>query len=134
MPDSMPELHASEVWRNWALFAAAFFGLLLAGWRGLAADRLSKASQSQAEIARRTHTTEVFKDAVSQLSDERLEIRLGAIFTLQQISTDFPEFEHYVFQVLNAYVRERTENADPAEQMGRDIDAILRFIREKFST
>jgi hypothetical protein len=90
----------------------------------------SRASQSQAETARRTHTTEVFKDAVAQLNHERLEIRLGAIFTLKQISEDFPDFEHYVFQVLAAYAKERSVDADPQGESRQDIKEILDFLRE----
>lgn len=71
----------------------------------------------------------MFKDAIGQLSHERLEIRLGAIYTLTQISEDFPEFKHYVFQVLTAYVRERSSGADPDVDPGPDIVEALALIQ-----
>jgi len=126
----MPEPHISEIWRNWAIIVGGGAGLALAIWRGYAADRQSRASQSQADTARRAHITEVYKDAVGQLSHERLEIRLGAIYTLKQISDDFPEFEHYVFQVLTAYAKQQSADADPEEDSQQDINEILEFLRE----
>lgn len=129
----MPEPHLSEIWRNWALVGAAGLGVVVAFWRGFVADRQSRASRSQADTAQRTHNTEVFREAVGQLSHDRLEIRLGAIFTLQQIGKDNPEFDHYVIQVLTAYVRERSSGADPNDESDRDIREILDFLRQKYS-
>lgn len=94
----------------------------------LPADRQSRASRSQAETARRAHTTEVFNDAVEQLNNDRLEIRLGAIFTLKQISEDFPEFRHYVVQLFTAYVKEQTAVSDAEEIPQNDIVEIVKFV------
>jgi len=126
----MTDVEFSEFARNWAIVIGGAIGLVLAIWRGFAADRQSRASRSQADTARRAHTTEVFNTAVQQLSHERLEIRLGAIFTLRQISADFPEFEHYVFQLLTGYARERTATADPEAEATADIREIVDFLRE----
>ena len=102
-------------------------GLFLAVWRGLAADRQSRASRSQADVSRRAHITEVFNDAVKQLGSERLEMRLGAIYTLKQINNDFPDFKHYVFQLLSSYVRERTSGVDPTYKVEADVREIIDF-------
>lgn len=123
----------SEEARNWALVAAAFAGVGIAVWRGIAADRQSRATRSQADTARRAHVTEVFHEAVNQLTNERLEIRLGAIFTLRQISEDFPDFEHYVIELLTAYVRERTPGADPQSGPEPDIREVLSFMQSLLS-
>lgn len=129
----MDAVQVSEVWRNWGIIVAGVFGLLLAFWRSIAADRQSRASRTQADIARRAHTAEVFKDAVSQLNSERLEIRLGAIYTLIQIDKDFPEFGHYVFQLLTAYLKERTASADPGIESGVDMKEILTFLQARLA-
>jgi hypothetical protein len=126
----VPDPHISEIWRNWAIIGGGAAGLFIAVWRGFAADRQSRATRSQADTARRAHITEVYKDAVGQLSGTELEIRLGAIFTLVQIHKDFPEFKHYVFQVLAAYAKERSTGADPQEESRQDIREILEFLRE----
>lgn len=120
----------SEVIRNYAIVIGGVLGVGLAIWRGIAADRQSRASRSQADTARRAHTTEVFKDAVEQLNSGRLEIRLGAIFTLRQISEDFSEFRHYVVQLLTAYVKGRTAGLDAGEIPQKDVVEIVKFIQE----
>lgn len=125
----MTEVEWSEVIRNWAIVGGGAIGVGLAFWRGIAADRQSRASRSQAEIARRAHTTEVFKDAVEQLNNDRVEIRLGAIFTLTQISDDFPEFRHYVFQLLMTCVKEWTDGSDAGENPPRDVVEMVKFIQ-----
>lgn len=129
----MTSVELSELVRNWAIVVGGTVGLILAFWRGIAFDRQSQASRSQAETARRAHTTEVFKDAVSQLNNDRLEIRLGAIYTLKQISDDFPEFKHYVFQLLTAYLKERTVGADPEAEPSVDVKEIMEFIRAELT-
>lgn len=129
----MDELHASEVWRNWGIVVGGAIGLMLAVWRGFAVDRQSRASRTQANIARRAHTTEVFNEAVSHLDHQRLEIRLGAIYTLRQISDDFPEFKHYVFQLLTAYLKERTVDNDPNANLSVDVIEIVEFLRTELT-
>ncbi len=129
----MDAIQVSEIWRNWGIIVGGGLGILLAVWRGIAADRQSRASRTQADIARRAHTTEVFKDAVSQLNNERLEIRLGAIYTLRQISKDFPEFKHYVFQLLTAYLKERTAGADPNATPSVDVNEIVEFVQAELT-
>jgi len=119
----------SEIVRNYAIVFGGVAGLLIAFWRGLAANRQAKASLDQAAIARRGHVTELFNNAVGQLSDERLEIRLGAIYTLKQVSMDYPAFAGPVFQIFSAYVRERSriiENDEPSA----DIRSIMELVRE----
>lgn len=126
----MSPIEWSEVLRNYAIVAGGAIGLGLAYWRGLALSRQSKATVEQATIARRGHITEVFNEAVGQLGNEKLEIRLGAIFTLQRVSSDFPEFRHYVVQVFTAYVRQQTFGKEPGMTPSSDIIEIVRFLTE----
>ncbi|MSO75705.1 MAG: hypothetical protein EXQ87_02170 [Alphaproteobacteria bacterium] len=100
-------LELSEVVRNFAIVVAGALGLGLAAWRGLAASRQSKAAADQAAISRRTHVTELFGKAVSQLGAERLEVRLGGIYMLRRIADDFPDFTLSVLELLTAYIRGR---------------------------
>jgi hypothetical protein len=129
VPDD-PAVALSEIVRNYAIIVGGAVGLGLAFWRGIALSRQSKASVDQANIARRAHIAEVFKDAVGQLGDEKLEIRLGAIFTLQRVKLDFPEFRHYVVQVFTAYVREQTTGKEPGVTPSPDIREIMQFLSE----
>jgi hypothetical protein len=87
------------LWLSQLIDIVSKVGLLIAGGAGLylawlrvtAADRQADASLRQAELARREHVAELFNRAVGQLGDPKLEIRLGAIYTLRQIGRDFPD-------------------------------------------
>ncbi|TQC38921.1 pentapeptide repeat-containing protein [Rhodococcus sp. WS4] len=46
-----------------------------------------------------------FARAIDQLSSDRLETRLGAIYSLEQVARDFPAQHPAVFEVITAYVR-----------------------------
>ncbi len=98
----------SEVFRNWGIVAAGVFGLGIAVWRGLSMSQQAAAARDQARTADRDFVTDIFSRAVGQLGDDRLEIRLGAIYTLRQIKDDYTEFSRPVMMVLAAYVRKRT--------------------------
>lgn len=123
----MTWLETSELVRNYGLIVGGAIGLGLAWWRGLALSRQSKATADQAQIARRAHIVEVFHDAVGNLANEKLEIRLGAVYALRKISEDFPDYDGPVVDVLSAYVRERSTEDDPPA----DIREIMRIIRDK---
>lgn len=126
-------IESSEIVRNYAIVVGGAVGLGLAIWRGVALSRQSKASVDQAKTARRAHVTELFGNAVGQLNSDRIEIRLGAIFTLRQISQEFPSFERDVIDVFAAYVRERTANVNPAETPTQDVQEIMRFLQKTLS-
>ena len=108
----MSWLTVSEVIRNYALVLAGIIGIILAWRRVIAATRQADASLRQAELARRDHVAELFNRAVGQLADGKLEVRLGAIYTLRQIARDFPDLADPTFQLLSTYLR---ENVKPYE-------------------
>ena len=118
----------SEIVRNFGLVAAAAVGIGLAAMRVLAANRQAEAALRQAEMARRQHVAELFNRAVGQLDDERLQVRLGAIYTLREIERDFPDLAGAVFELLSAYIREtspRYGDQEPPPDV-REIFATLR--------
>src|SRR5215468_3199258 len=95
----------SEILRNVALAVAAFVGAFLA-WRQLSpAASQARSASAQAELARRTHVTELFNRAVGQLRDPKLEVRLAAIYVLREVARDFPDFSDPIFELLQAYLR-----------------------------
>ncbi len=76
----------------------------------------------------------MFNRAVDQLGSEKLEVRLGAIYTLKRISRD-PRYVDYrvpVLETLTAYVRERTRDDTNAEPRV-DIREIMNFLNESLS-
>jgi hypothetical protein len=103
----MPELFTiSEIVRNLGLVVVAAAGIYLAWKRVTASTRQADATLQQAELARRGHVAELFNRAVGQLTDAKLEVRLGAIYTLRQIARDFPDLAEPTFELLSTYLRE----------------------------
>ena len=77
----------------------------------------------QAEIAGRRHVTETFGKAVEQLGSEKMEVRIGGIYTLERLAREAlttpttdrmaeeggePDLYWAVMETLTAFVRERT--------------------------
>jgi hypothetical protein len=102
----MTWLSVSEIVRNYALVIGGIIGIFLAWMRVSASTRQADASLQQAELARRGHVAELFNRAVGQLTHEKLEIRLGAIYTLRQVGRDFPDLSEPTFELLTTYLRE----------------------------
>jgi hypothetical protein len=119
----------SELARNFGLVGAAAIGLVLGGMRVVAANRQARAAQHQAELARRGHVAELFNRAVGQLDDERLQIRLGAVYTLRQIAHDFPDLAGAVLELLNVYMRENAVDYGDAA-VPPDVQEIMRILTE----
>jgi hypothetical protein len=59
-------------------------------------------------LAREGQHTERFTRAVSQLADEKLDIRLGGIYALERIARDSETHYEPVMEVLTAFLRENT--------------------------
>ncbi|MGH7060159.1 MAG: hypothetical protein ACREFH_07235 [Stellaceae bacterium] len=134
-PDRIADLiQISEVIRNYGLIVAAALGMVLAWWRSRASNRQAVAALQQAEVAQRNHVVAMFNRAIDQLGSEKLEVRLGAIYTLKRVSRD-PQYVDYrvpILETLTAYVRERTRDDIKAEP-SVDIREIMRFLNEALS-
>ncbi|MBU3889914.1 hypothetical protein FM996_02775 [Methylosinus sporium] len=84
----------------------------------------------QTELTRRDHVAELFNRAVGQLQDEKLEVRLGAIFTLEQICRDFIDLSGPVLQLLTIYLKENRVDYGDAEPPA-DVREIIRLVRDR---
>lgn len=114
----------SEIFRNLALALAAGVGAFLA-WRELGPKtRQAGTAVAQAELSRRAHVTELFNRAAGQLADEKLEVRLAAIYVLREVARDFPDLATPIFELLEVHLRQRSleygEGAPPV-----DVQAIV---------
>jgi len=124
----------SELVRNYGLIVAAAIGVALAWWRTRASNRQAVAALRQAEVAQRSHVVEIFNRAIDQLGSEKLEVRLGAIYTLKRMSRD-PQYVDYrvpTLETLAAYVRERSQDNTDVEPAA-DIREIMKFLNEALS-
>jgi hypothetical protein len=120
----------SEIVRNIGIVIGGGIGLAFAWMRVRAANRQSEAQVRQAELARREHVAELFNRAVAQLDDEKLHVRLGAIYTLREISQDFPDLTKAVLELLATYLREPRVNYSDALPPP-DVREIMRLVRER---
>jgi hypothetical protein len=62
---------------------------------------------AQTEADRQRRIVETFSKAVEQLGSDKLEVRVGAIFSLERISKESPDDYWTIMEVLAAFVRER---------------------------
>ena len=125
-------VYISEIVRNLGLALAAFGGLYLA-WRKLAPElKQAGTAEAKAALDRRTHVVELFHRAVSELSHERLEVRLGAIYVLRDTARAFPDLANPVFELLQAHLRERAANYGDAEPP-IDVKEIVETLRLRSS-
>jgi hypothetical protein len=118
-----------EMVRNLALAVAAFVGTFLAWKRVTAANRQADATLEQARLARRAHVAELFNSAVGQLTDAKLELRLGAIFMLRQIARDFPDLAEPTFELLSTYLRESVGNYE-GDEPPIDVREIMKTLKD----
>lgn len=121
--------------RNVGILVGGAVGLFLAWLRVSAANtqaeaqtRQSEASASQTELGRLKLATDLFAQAVAQMSDAKLEIRLLAIYTLRRVAVDNPDYNQAVRELLTAYVRENENKWGDAEPPA-DVQEIFNFLR-----
>ena len=120
----------SEILRSIGIVVAGGVGLVFAWMRVRAANRQSEAQIRQAELSRREHVAELFNRAVGQLEDDKLHVRLGAIYTLREISHDFPDLTKAMLELLATYLREsRMSYSDTLPPP--DVREIMRLVRER---
>src|SRR5512134_717237 len=118
----------SQSLNHLALIIAGVIGIPLLAIRTFAANRSARAALEQAKAAavqaktaaerhdeqtradRERRITESFAKAVELLGSDKLEARLGAIYTLERISKEKQsEHDYYwpIMETLTAFVRER---------------------------
>lgn len=133
MPLSSPSDSSLYVWseivRNVGIVLAGIIGLVIAWWRSRAANMQARAALEQSELARRDHITEIFSKSVEHLASEKLEVRLGAVYSLWAICQD-DRYEAYtwpIIETLSAYVRGKASDGD---EPSPDVKAILEMLRD----
>jgi uncharacterized protein YjbI with pentapeptide repeats len=56
--------------------------------------------------------TDRFTKAVTQIGDDKLEVRLGGLYALERIAKDSPKDHWTVMEILSAYVREKAKKKE----------------------
>jgi hypothetical protein len=67
----------------------------------------------------RAQVTERFTRAIDQLGSEKLDVRIGAVYALEQIARDSAELHWPIMEVLTAYLR---EHAAPGSDVEKSAD------------
>lgn len=88
---------------------------------------------------RQRRITESYSKAVEQLSSDKIEQRLGGIYTLERISRESENDYWTIMETLTAFVRERTRGQRPAAESAEvtdngpqtDIAAVLTVIHRR---
>lgn len=103
-----PQILFNDV-RTIMLVLAAWYGVPFLIWRTILADK-------QTQISQESHYTELFTKAVEQLgavrevpgkeSEPALEIRIGAIYSLERLAKDSERDYGPIIETLAAYIRE----------------------------
>lgn len=112
----------SATLRNFGLIIAGVLALVIAIWRGLAADTQAKATQRQAETAQRQAETaqtlaetarmqaetaqhgllnERYQRGAEMLGSNDLAVRLGGIYALERLAREHPH--EYHVQIMNLF-------------------------------
>ena len=99
-------------------------GAALLAWAALGqAATASDRHQEQTNADRQRRVTESFSRAVEQLGSDKLEVRLGGIYSLERISKESPDDYWTVMENLTAFVRERSRR-NKAERAWQDEQRI----------
>lgn len=108
----MPDWSSWEFWaKNIAPIAGGALGLLLLAIRTRAVVRqartAAKRHDQQTAADRERRITESFAKAVEQLGSDKLEVRLGGIYTLERIAQESERDYWPIMETLTAFVRKR---------------------------
>lgn len=99
-----------------------FIGTAYFAWRNL-------------QLTEAKNVTDRFSKAVEMLADDKLEVRLGGIYSLERIARDSKADHPVVMEVLTAFVRTKSpwkeENQEPISQ---DIQSALTVIGRRTPT
>lgn len=86
-----------------------------------AALKNAEAALKNAQAAEDKQVTERFAKAIEQLGNEKIETRLGAIYTLERIAKDSPKDHWTIIEILTAFVREHVP-LQPKEEKVQDVE------------
>ena len=130
--------------RTSILVIAAWYGVFFLIWRTVLADRQTRSTEmqthsveTQTQINRENHYTDLFTKAVEQLGATRqdgepaLETRIGAIFALERLAKDSERDYGPIIETLAAYIREHCRDPESFDDKKLSEDE-LKQARQKW--
>jgi len=118
----------SEVVRNLGLVIAAGIGIYLA-WRRVSAATRQPTPPSSRRSWHGGSTSPTCSIVPWGSSPMKLEIRLGAVYTLRQIARDFPDLSGPTFELLSTYLKESAARYGDHEPPV-DVREIMNIIKD----
>ncbi|MBE9198952.1 MULTISPECIES: pentapeptide repeat-containing protein [unclassified Nodularia (in: cyanobacteria)] len=82
----------------------AYYGAV----RSFAMEKTAEAANKNAEAAIDKQITDRFSKAIEQLGSDKIEIRLGAIYTLERIAKNSNNDHWTIMEILTAFVRQNS--------------------------
>lgn len=104
---------------------AVFINAYYAAKRWEAMDKSAFAALKNAEAAQDKQITERFAKAIEQLGSDKIEVRLGAIYTLERIAKDSKDDHWTIMEVLTAFVRENAPVKDFSEKNTVNTESLI---------
>ena len=96
------------------------------------------AAEETVRVAEEGHITDRFTQAIGQLGDKEMAIRLGGIYALERIAKDSEKDHGPIMEILTAYVREKAPRQEDLRKAPdpppTDIQAILTVIGRRKAT
>jgi uncharacterized protein YjbI with pentapeptide repeats len=85
------------------------------------------------KVAEDKQVTERFSKSIEHLGSEKIDIRLGGIYALEQISIDSSKYHWTVVEILSAFVREKSKetSSKKLEKMKEDMQAALTVMNRR---
>jgi Pentapeptide repeats (8 copies) len=87
-----------------------------------------KIGQKNLKVTEDKQVTERFSKSIEHLGSDKIDVRIGGIYALEQIAIDSPEKYHWtIVEILSAFIREKRP-LDSTELVGIDIQAALNVL------
>jgi uncharacterized protein YjbI with pentapeptide repeats len=83
--------------------------------------------QKNLEVTEDKQVTERFSKSIEHLGSEKIDIRLGGIYALEQIAFDSAKYHGTIVEILSAFIREKRP-LNSTDRIGIDIQAALTVI------
>ncbi|HKK28948.1 MAG TPA: pentapeptide repeat-containing protein, partial [Alphaproteobacteria bacterium] len=110
----------SEIARNYSWAAAGSFA-------GLVALVALYFNAQRTGTDRQRLTNDTYVKAIEQLASDSVEVRIGAMYALEQIARENQRYHWPIMETLAAYVRERAP-WPPKDKQAKGLDAVARSI------
>lgn len=104
---------------------------------GLTLRETSRQNRAILELQHRGQVTERFTRAIEQLGQsapDKVDVRIGAVYALEQIARDSRELRWPIMEVLTAYLREHAKPAPAGARIPADVQAIATVLGRRDRT